>query len=67
MSPDTTGDTEKGTSMRVTSRLLPGKANLAMHHDAAIPKAALSGTAMAATVRVRRSAAWASGSDRASR
>src|SRR3546814_2894411 len=49
--PDTTGDTEKGKSMKVMSRLLPGKSNLAIAQDAARPKSTLSGTLMAATRR----------------
>src|SRR3546814_7112248 len=55
--PDTTGDTEKGKSMKVMSRLLPGKSNLAIAQDAARPKSTLSGTLMAATRRVSLTAA----------
>jgi hypothetical protein len=43
-----TGETAKGRSMSVMSRLLPGKVNFAMHHAAATPKTRLAGTAMAA-------------------
>ena len=46
--PEITGDTENGRSTRVTRKLLPRKSNLAMAHDAARPKAVLSGTATAA-------------------
>src|SRR3546814_11367453 len=60
--PDTTGDTEKGKSMKVMSRLVPGKSNLAIAQDEARPKSTLSGTLMAATRRVSLLAAKASGS-----
>ena len=59
--PDTTGETEKGRSTRVMSRLLPRKSNLAIAHAAHIPNTRLKGTAIAATVSVSRSADCASG------
>ena len=39
-----TGETEKGRSIRVISRFLPGKLNLAMAQAAVTPKKRLSGT-----------------------
>ena len=51
-----------GSSISVTSRRLPGNSNLAMHHDAATPPTAFTGTAIAATSSVKRIAASVSGS-----
>ena len=62
MRPEITGETEKGRSISVFSRLLPVNSNLAMAHDAASPKIRLAGTAMAATSKVSLMAATASGS-----
>ena len=56
----TTGETEKGRSISVIRKALPRKSNLVIAQAAAIPKTALSGTAMAATISVSRIAAWAS-------
>src|SRR3546814_15988132 len=50
--PDTTGDTEKGKSMKVMSRLCPGKSNLAIDQEAARTKRQVNGTLMTATRRV---------------
>src|SRR3546814_20647778 len=61
MRPATTGDTEKGRSMKEISRLLPGKSNFAIDHEAAMPKTMLSGTLMPATRSVRLIAASESG------
>src|SRR5438045_6143165 len=60
--PATTGETENGRSMSVVSRDLPRNSNLAMAQAAATPNNTLSGTLMAATVRVRRMADHESGS-----
>ena len=62
MSPEMTGDTEKGKSMSVVRALFPTNSNLAMSHDAASPKTRLSGTAMPAAINVSFAAAIASGS-----
>src|SRR5262245_4079576 len=53
-SPATTGETENGRSIRVTSSVRPGNRNRAMHHAAATPKTRLSATATGATVMVNR-------------
>ena len=45
--PATTGETENGRSMRVIRNALPRKSNLAIAQAAAMPKTALSGTAIA--------------------
>src|ERR1700740_1633107 len=47
-SPDVTGETAKGRSMREIKTVLPGKLNLAIAQDAATPKIRLAGTAKAA-------------------
>ena len=60
--PETTGDTAKGRSMAVTSSDFPRKSNFAIAHAAATPKAAFSGTEIAATRSVSRIAARAIGS-----
>jgi hypothetical protein len=52
-----TGDTAKGRSMMVISRLLPANSNLAMAQAAAMPKSVLSGTTMTATSSVSCTAA----------
>src|SRR5262245_37912655 len=57
-----TGETENGRSMKVMSRLLPAKSNLAMAQEAARPNSRLSGTEIPATMSVKRIAASASGS-----
>ena len=57
-----TGETEKGRSIRVISRLLPLNSNFAMAQEAVRPKMTFRGTAIAATVKVSRIAASASGS-----
>src|SRR5690606_15202523 len=57
----------KGRSISVIRNDLPLNSNLAMAQAAATPKMQLSGTAMAATIRVRRTASSASGSVTASR
>src|SRR6187549_1351038 len=62
MSPEMTGETAKGRSMSVVSRLLPRKLYLAMSHDAATPKTRLAGTAIAAVTSVSLIALRASGS-----
>ena len=61
MRPETTGDTENGRSMSVTSTDLKRKSNLAIAQLAASPMTILSGTAIAATVSVSFSADSASG------
>jgi hypothetical protein len=53
--------------MSVISSDLPGNSNLAMAQEAASPNTTLNGTAIAATVSVRRIALHASGSRKASR
>ena len=63
--PETTGEIEKGRSISVTRNALPRKLYFAMHHAAATPKTRLSGTAMAATISVRRIAACEPGSAKA--
>ena len=65
--PEITGDTAKGRSIRLTSRFLPRNSKRVMHQAAASPKAALSGTQIAATSSVRRMAASAWGSRIAAR
>src|SRR4029077_2591449 len=60
--PEITGETEKGRSINVMRKLLPGNWNFAMAQAAAIPKIRFSGTAMAAAVKVSQIAAAASGS-----
>ena len=62
ISPEITGDTENGRSIRVSSVLLPGKRYFAMSHDAAMPKTTLSGTEIAAVSSVSLMAAIVSGS-----
>src|SRR5690606_7317536 len=59
--PEITGATEKGRSINVISNRFPAKSNLVIAQDAAIPKTILRGTAIAATSKVRRIAATASG------
>jgi hypothetical protein len=59
--PEMTGDTAKGRSMRVTSRFLPGKVNLAIAQPAHRPNSRFAGTAIAAARSVSRNAASASG------
>src|SRR3546814_19258563 len=66
MRPETTGDTEKGRSIRVMRKLLPRKSNLVIAHDAVTPKIMFKGTAMAATSSVSFIAESASGSATAS-
>src|SRR5258708_37822894 len=51
--PDVTGETENGRSIKEMSAVLPGKSNLAIAQEAAIPKIKLAGTAIAATNNVR--------------
>ncbi len=46
--PATTGETENGRSISVIRNALPRKSNLVMNQAAAMPKAAFSGTEMAA-------------------
>jgi len=53
---------ENGRSISVTSRLLPLNSNLAIAHEAAMPKIVFSGTEIAATIKVSWIAASASGS-----
>jgi hypothetical protein len=60
--PDTTGETEKGRSIKVKSAPLPQKRNFDTHHAADSPKAALIGTTIAAATNVSAIAARASGS-----
>src|SRR5436309_3390281 len=60
-SPEMTGETEKGKSMRVTRKLFPRKENLVIAHDAANPKSRLSTTATVALNAVSLKAAIASG------
>ena len=60
--PDTTGETENGRSIKVTSAPLPRKRNFDTHQAAESPKAALIGTTIAATINVSAIAARASGS-----
>ena len=62
--PETTGDTEKGRSISVVRKALPGNSYLAIAQAAATPKTRLSGTAMAATSSVSRIAESVSGSAR---
>jgi hypothetical protein len=62
MRPAMTGLTENGRSMKVRSRFLPRKSNLAIDHAAAMPKTRLSGTETAAASRVSLIAETASGS-----
>ncbi len=66
-SPETTGETAKGRSIRLVRALLPGKSNLAIAQAAAIPKTRFAGTAIAAASRVRRRATSVSGSRTAAR
>ena len=61
-SPETTGETANGRSMRVTSTRLPGKSNRAIVHAAATPNTRFSGTTQTAVNSVRRTALSASGS-----
>src|ERR1700677_1847426 len=60
MSPEMTGETAKGRSIRVMRRLLPRKENFAIAQAAATPKITLAGTAIAAVSSVSRMAAKAS-------
>src|ERR1700734_368589 len=60
-----TGETEKGTSIRVVRKLLPAKSNFEIAHAAAMPKITFNGTAIAATSNVSRIADSASGSSSA--
>ncbi|MOA18806.1 hypothetical protein D3C78_1391470 [compost metagenome] len=60
-----TGDTAKGRSIKVMRNPLPRKRNLVTAHAAATPKKVFSGTVIAATSNVSRSAERASGSVRA--
>ncbi len=48
--------------MKVSNSDFPRKSNLAIAHEAAMPKATLSGTVITATSRVKRTAARVSGS-----
>ena len=66
-SPATTGDTENGRSISVIRNCLPRNWNLVMAQAAATPNTRFTGSAMAATSKVRRIAAQASGSTMASR
>jgi len=61
ISPATTGETENGRSIRVIRIDFPRNLNFAMAHAAANPNNTLSGTAIAATVKVNRIAAQESG------
>jgi hypothetical protein len=63
--PETTGDTENGRSMSVVKKALPGNSYFATHQAAAMPKTRLSGTAIAATSKVKRMAACDCGSPKA--
>jgi len=65
--PATTGETASGRSMKASSRRLPGNSNLATAQAVARPSSAFTGTAMAATSRVRRIAARVSGSSTAAK
>src|SRR5690554_2034656 len=60
--PAIIGETEKGRSIRVTSRLLPRNSYLLTHQAAARPNTRFSGTEMPTASRVSLSAAIASGS-----
>ena len=60
--PEITGEIEKGRSIKVMRRFLPGKRNFAIAHAATTPKTRLSGTLIAATSRVSLMADKASGS-----
>ena len=60
--PATTGETEKGRSISVSSRLLPGKRNLVIAQAAAMPNSRFAGTQIAATSNVSWIAATVSGS-----
>jgi hypothetical protein len=48
--PEITGEIANGKSINAVSIDLPGKSNLAMHHEAPIPKTKLIGTAMRAII-----------------
>ena len=61
-----TGETENGMSISETRKLFPLKSNLEIDQAAAIPKTMFTGTAIAATMTVRRTAESASGSASAS-
>ena len=63
----TTGETENGRSMKVSSTLLPRKSNLAIAQAAATPNTRFNGTAMTAAVSVNQMADTASGSVMAAR
>src|SRR4029079_811344 len=65
MRPAMTGEIENGRSMSVSSTFLPLNSNFPMAHASAVPTMRLNGTAMAATSKVKRIAARASGSSRA--
>ncbi len=56
------GETENGRSMRVMRNCFPRKSNLAIAQAAEIPKMRLSGTAIAAAIKVSLMADSASGS-----
>ena len=56
-SPEMTGDTANGTSMRAVSTAFPRKSNLPIVHPAASPKTTLAGTTRAAVASVKRIAA----------
>ena len=60
--PATTGDTANGRSISASSTRLPRKAKRVIVHAVSMPKKALTGITMAATVRLSSSAASASGS-----
>src|SRR5215203_3383420 len=60
--PETTGDTENGSSMKAISGALPGNWNLDIAQAAATPKMVFSGTDIAATSNVSLIAERASGS-----
>src|SRR5258706_6043245 len=52
--PATTGETEKGRSIKVIRKVLPRNSNLAIAHAAAKPNTTFIGTLMTATSKVRR-------------
>ena len=54
MSPEITGETANGTSMRAVSSVLPRKSNLPIVHPAASPKTTFAGTTTAAVASVSR-------------
>ena len=60
-----TGETANGKSIKVIKILLPLNSNLAIAQAAATPKTRLSGTAIAAAIKVNLIAESASGSIKA--